>query len=229
MFENLTKKLDNAFKTLSGQGKLTEKNMQDGMQQVRLALLEADVNYKVVKKFIEDVTEKAMGAKVLDTVNPKQMLIKIVHDELCALMGNFNEPLKRAEKSPTIIMMVGLQGQGKTTTCGKLALHLRKKGHKCLLVGADVYRPAAIKQLEVVAGQASAEFFSLGEHANPVDICLMARGEAQMRRLRHHPPRHGGPTARGRADDGRGEADRRAGEADRNSFRRERDDRSGRG
>lgn len=181
MFESLSKKLDSAFKTLRGDGKLTEKNMQDGLQQVRLALLEADVNYKVVKKFIEDVTEKALGAKVLDSINPGQMIIKIVHDELCHIMGERNEPLRRSERPPTIIMMVGLQGQGKTTTCGKLAVFLKKKGHRCLLVGADVYRPAAIKQLEVVAQQAGAEFFSLGEHANPVDICLMARGEAQMR------------------------------------------------
>lgn len=181
MFESLTKRLDSAFKNLRGQGKLTEKNMRDGLQQVRQALLEADVNYKVVKKFIEDVTEKALGAKVLDAVHPAQMIVKLVHDELCLIMGDKHEPLKRADKPPTIIMMVGLQGQGKTTTSGKLAMFLKKKGHKCLLVGADVYRPAAIKQLEVVAGQAGAEFFSLGEHANPVDICLMARGEAQMR------------------------------------------------
>lgn len=181
MFESLSKKLDSAFKSLRGQGKLTEKNMRDGLQQVRLALLEADVNYKVVKKFIDDVTEKALGAKVLDSINPAQMIVKLVHDELCLLMGEKNEPLRRSERPPTIIMMVGLQGQGKTTTSGKLAMHLKKKGHKCLLVGADVYRPAAIKQLEVVSQQAGAEFFSLGEHANPVDICLMARGEAQMR------------------------------------------------
>jgi len=181
MFESLSKKLDSAFKSLRGQGKLTEKNMRDGLQQVRVALLEADVNYKVVKKFIDDVTEKALGAKVLESINPAQMIVKLVHDELCLMMGEHNAPLRRADKSPTIIMMVGLQGQGKTTTSGKLAMHLKKKGHKCLLVGADVYRPAAIKQLEVVAQQAGAEFFSLGEHANPVDICLMARGEAQMR------------------------------------------------
>src|SRR5690606_34973298 len=124
-----------------GQGRLTEKNMEDALDQIRLALLEADVNYKVVKQFIADVQEAAVGEKVLQSVHPGQQIVKIVHDELVKLMGEKNEPLKRAETPPTIIMMVGLQGQGKTTRAGKLALHLKKKGRKCLLVGADVYRP----------------------------------------------------------------------------------------
>lgn len=181
MFESLSQKLESAFKNIRGQGRLTEKNMKDGMEQIRLALLEADVNYKVVKKFIADVQDEALGQKVLESVNPSQQIVKIVHDELVKLMGERHEPLKRAGNPPTIIMMVGLQGQGKTTTCGKLALQLKKKGHKPLLVGADVYRPAAIQQLEKVAQTAGVESFSLGAHANPVDICLMARGEAQMR------------------------------------------------
>jgi len=181
MFENLTKKLEAAFKNLRGQGRLTEKNMKDGLQEIRLALLEADVNYKVVKKFIADVQEKALGQEVLESVHPGQQVVKIVHDELVRIMGQKNEGLAKAGAPPTIIMMVGLQGQGKTTTAGKLALMLKKKGHKPLLVGADVYRPAAIKQLEVVARQAGVESFSLGEHANPVDTCLMARGEANLR------------------------------------------------
>ncbi len=181
MFENLTKKLDSVFKNLRGQGRLTEANMKDGLQEIRVALLEADVNFKVVKQFIADVQEKALGQEVLQSINPGQQLIKIVHDELISLMGENHVPLVKADKPPTIMMMVGLQGQGKTTTAGKLALMLRKKGHKPLLVGADVYRPAAIKQLELVAKQAEVEFFSLGEHANPVDISLMAGGEASMR------------------------------------------------
>ncbi len=181
MFENLTKKLEAAFKNLRGQGRLTEANMKEGLQEIRLALLEADVNYKVVKQFIADVQEKALGQEVLQSINPGQLIVKIVHDELISLMGNSNVPLEKADAPPTIIMMVGLQGQGKTTSAGKLALMLRKKGHKPLLVGADVYRPAAIKQLEVVAKQAEVESFSLGEHANPVDIALMAKGEASMR------------------------------------------------
>ncbi len=181
MFETLTQKLDSAFKNIRGQGHLTEKNMKDGLQQIRMALLEADVNYKVVKKFINDVQAEAEGQKVLQSVKPGQQIVKIVHDELVRLMGVKHEGLKRAGTPPTIIMMVGLQGQGKTTTAGKLALMLKKKGQKPLLVGADVYRPAAIKQLEIVAKQAGVECFSLGENANPVDTCLMARGEAQMR------------------------------------------------
>lgn len=181
MFENLTKKLDSVFKNLRGQGRLTEANMKDGLQEIRVALLEADVNFKVVKQFIADVQEKALGQEVLQSINPGQQLIKIVHDELIALMGENHVPLVKADKPPTVMMVVGLQGQGKTTTAGKLALMLRKKGHKPLLVGADVYRPAAIKQLELVAKQAEVEFFSLGEHANPVDISLMAGGEASMR------------------------------------------------
>ena len=181
MFENLTKKLESAFKNLRGMGRLTEKNMKDGLQEIRLALLEADVNYKVVKKFIADVQERATGQEVLESVQPAQQVVKIVHDELVKLMGAKHEGLVTAGNPPTIVMMVGLQGQGKTTTAGKLGLMLKKKGHTPLLVGADVYRPAAIQQLEIVAKQAGVESFSLGENANPVDTCVMARGEAQMR------------------------------------------------
>lgn len=181
MFESLSKKLEKAFKNLRGQGKLTEKNMKEGLQEIRMALLEADVNYKVVKQFIADVQEQALGQEVLTSLQPGQVLVKIVHDELVKIMGGANAPLQLAQTPPTIIMMVGLQGQGKTTTAGKLALHLKKLGRHPLLVGADVYRPAAIKQLEVVAQQAGVECFSLGTDADPVDTCVMARGEAQMR------------------------------------------------
>jgi signal recognition particle subunit SRP54 len=181
MFENLTKKLEAAFKNIRGQGRLTEANMKDAMQQIRQALLEADVHYKVVKKFITDVQEAAVGQKVIESIHPGQMIVKIVHDELIKVMGERNAPLAEAANPPTVIMMVGLQGQGKTTTAGKLAVMLKKRGKKPMLVGADVYRPAAIQQLEIVAAQAGVESFSLGVNANPVDICLMARGEAAMR------------------------------------------------
>ena len=181
MFESLTKRLESAFKTIRGQGRLTEANMKDALQQIRQALLEADVHYKVVQKFIADVQAAAVGEKVLDSIHPGQMIVKIVHDELVKLMGAQNAPLAFAAKPPTVIMMVGLQGQGKTTTAGKLAVMLKRQGRKPLLVGADVYRPAAIEQLEIVAGQAGVESFSLGVKANPVDICLMARGEASLR------------------------------------------------
>ena len=181
MFENLAKRLESVFKNIRGQGRLTEANMREALQQIRNALLEADVNIQVVKKFIADVQEAALGQEVLASIHPGQQIVKIVHDELVKLMGEKNAPLARASKPPTIIMMVGLQGQGKTTSAGKLAVHLKKAGHKSLLVGADVYRPAAIKQLEIVAQQAGAEMFSLGEHADPVETCLMARGEASLR------------------------------------------------
>lgn len=181
MFESLSKKLDSAFKNLRGQGRLTEKNMKEGLQLIRQALLEADVNYKVVKKFMEEVQERAVGQEVLQSVHPTQQLVKIVHDELLKLMGDAHVPLQMAEKPPTIVMMVGLQGQGKTTTAGKLALMLKKKGRRPMLVAADVYRPAAIQQLETLSKQIEVECFSMGANANPVDICVMARGEAQMR------------------------------------------------
>lgn len=181
MFESLSKRLESAFKNLRGQGTLTEKNMKEGLQQIRLALLEADVNYKVVKKFIQEVQEQAEGQKVLQSIQPAQMIVKIVYDELVKVMGEKHEPLRKAATPPTVIMLVGLQGQGKTTTCGKLAQFLKKNGAKPLLVAADVYRPAAVQQLEVLAGQVGCEFFGLGTTANPVDICVMARGEAGLR------------------------------------------------
>jgi len=181
VFESLSKKLERAFKNIRGLGKLTEKNIQDSLQEIRVALLEADVNYKVVKQFIADIRAAAVGKEVLDSIQPGQQIVKIVYDELVKIMGGSSQPLKMADPPPTIIMMVGLQGQGKTTTAGKLALHLKKRGHRPILVGADVYRPAAVKQLEVVATQAGVEFFSLGENADPVDTCVMARGEAQIR------------------------------------------------
>lgn len=182
MFESLAKKLENAFKFFRGQLRLTEENMKEGLQLVRVALLEADVNYKVVKKFIEDVQAKALGQKVLESINPTQQLIKIVHDELVEIMGGENKDLIKAPVPPTIIMMVGLQGQGKTTTAAKLAYFLKnKRGQKPMLVAGDIYRPAAIKQLEVLANQAGVEYFSLGDKVSPVDIALMSVGEAGLR------------------------------------------------
>lgn len=146
MFENLQEKLSKVFRALTGQGRLTEKNIQEAVRQVKLSLLEADVNYKVVKDFIEAVKEKALGEEVLKSFTPNQMFIKIIKDELIRIMGNSNEPLKLVHR-PSPIMIVGLQGSGKTTTCAKLALFLKKQGRNPLLVAADVYRPAAIDQL----------------------------------------------------------------------------------
>jgi signal recognition particle subunit SRP54 len=171
MFESLSEKLQKTFRNLRGLGKLTEKNMQEGMRDVRMALLEADVNYKVVKDFIAHVQEKAMGREVLESITPGQQLVKVVNDELIQLMGGSAEPLDFGAEPPTIIMLIGLQGSGKTTTAAKLARNLHARGHHPLLVAADVYRPAAIRQLQVLAKQLEIPAFSDPESDDPVEIC----------------------------------------------------------
>lgn len=151
MFQELGEKLETVLRNLRGQGKLTEKNIADSLREVRRALLEADVNYKVVKQFIEDVQTRAVGREVLKSITPGQMIIKIIYDELVKLMGPTDSSLRIGNEIPSAILLCGLQGSGKTTFAGKLALHLRKKGHNPLLVAADVYRPAAVDQLRVIA------------------------------------------------------------------------------
>lgn len=168
-FENLSSKLQNVFKQLTGKGKLSEKDVKDALREVKLALLEADVNFKVVKEFISNATQKAIGVEILEGLNPGQQVIKVVKDELISLLGNSQSLLTFSSKSPTIYMMVGLQGAGKTTTTGKLAGLLRKQGKQPLLVACDIYRPAAIKQLEVVGKTYNIPVFSLGQQ-NPLDI-----------------------------------------------------------
>ncbi|GAA0085410.1 signal recognition particle protein [Clostridium sp. CTA-7] len=169
-FEGLSDKLQEAFKKLKGKGKLTEKDIKEVMREVKLALLEADVNFKVVKKFISSVSEKCVGNEVLESLTPAQQVIKIVNDELTDLMGGSESKLNFNSVGPTVIMMVGLQGAGKTTMTGKLALQLRKQNKKPLLVACDIYRPAAIKQLEVVGKQIDIPVFQMGDKVNPVDI-----------------------------------------------------------
>ncbi len=162
LFEGLSEKLQSAFDKLKGKGKLTEKDIDMAMREVKMALLEADVNFKVVKKFIADVKEKALGQDVMKSITPGQLVVKIVHDELTELMGGNVSKLSFASKPPTVIMLCGLQGAGKTTTAGKLANHLRKESNKNpLLVAADIYRPAAIKQLKVLGEQLNVPVFSL--------------------------------------------------------------------
>ncbi len=173
MFEDLTQKLESALKNLKGQGKLTEKNISDGLKEIRRALLEADVNYKVVKQFIEDVRQKAVGEEVLRSVTPGQQIVKIVHDELIRLMGESRTDIKTAGIPPTIVMLVGLQGSGKTTFAGKLANFLRKKGRHPMLVAADVYRPAAKEQLRVIGKQLGIPVY-VTEHNDAVKICQEA-------------------------------------------------------
>ena len=169
MFENLSDKLDRAFKVLKGQGQITEINVAETMKEVRRALLDADVNFKTAKDFSDRVKQKALGQNVLNAVSPGQLLIKIAHDELAQLMGGKIEGLDLSG-NPTVILMSGLQGSGKTTFSGKLANHLRKKGKKPLLVAADVYRPAAIDQLETLGKQLEIEVYSERENKDPVKI-----------------------------------------------------------
>ena len=172
-FDNLMEKLQGTFKALRGKGKVSEADVKAAMREVRLALLEADVNFKVVKDFVGKVSERAVGAEVLESLTPAQHIIKIVREELIALMGGEHEKLKMASKPPTVIMMVGLQGAGKTTASAKLAANLKKKGKRPLLVACDIYRPAAIKQLQVVGGQVETPAFTMGE-INPVEIAQEA-------------------------------------------------------
>ncbi len=168
-FEGLSERLENSFKKLRAKGKLTEADVKEAMREVRLALLEADVNYKVSKEFTNKVTERAIGDDVMENLTPGQMVIKIVNEELTELMGGTESRLTIAKHPPTIIMMCGLQGSGKTTHSGKLALKLKKDGHRPLLVACDVYRPAAIKQLQVVGSQIDVPVFEMGT-INPVNI-----------------------------------------------------------
>ena len=174
IFENLSDKLQNALSKLTSKGKLTEQDIDVAMREVKLALLEADVNFKVVKDFTKTVKARALGVEVMESLTPGQQVIKIVNEELTNLMGTSEAKIELSSKPPTIIMLCGLQGAGKTTHAGKLALHLKKLNKKPLLVACDVYRPAAIKQLEVVGGKVDVPVFSMGDKVSPVDISKAA-------------------------------------------------------
>ena len=177
-FEGLSEKLNNVFKKLKSRGKLTESDVKEAMREVRLALLEADVSYKVVKDFVKSVTERAVGEEVLASLTPAQQVIKIVNEELVSLMGNSNARINMASKPPTVIMMCGLQGSGKTTHAAKLAKLLKKEGHRPLLAACDIYRPAAINQLQVVGGKADVKVFEMGQ-TDPVVIAKKALAYAK--------------------------------------------------
>lgn len=170
MFQNLSEKLDQAFKKFRNKGTLTEADVKAGMREIKLALLEADVNFKVVKDFIKIVTERAVGAEVMESLLPGQQIVKIVDEELTRLMGGSQAKLEISSRPPTVIMMVGLQGAGKTTHAGKLAGMYKKQGKRPLLVACDVYRPAAIKQLEVLGAQLDIPVFQMGDKEDPVRI-----------------------------------------------------------
>lgn len=181
MFENLSERLQNLMSNLRGKGKLSEKDVDQAMREIRLALLEADVNFKVVKSFVAKVKDRALGADVMQSLTPGQMVVKIVNEELINLMSDEDQDLKTSSKLPTVILMCGLQGAGKTTQTGKLALHLKKKNKKPLLVAGDIYRPAAIDQLKVVGKQVDVPVFSLGK-ISPVEIAKRAIEEAKKNR-----------------------------------------------
>ncbi|MBJ7899533.1 MAG: signal recognition particle protein [Cyanobacteria bacterium RI_101] len=173
MFDALAESLEDAWKKLRGQDKISPKNIQDALKDVRKALLEADVNLQVVKAFVTEVEKKALGAEVINGVNPGQQFIKIVYDELTRVMGESQVPLARADKAPTVILMAGLQGTGKTTATAKLALYLRKENRSALMVATDVYRPAAIEQLKTLGAQIDVPVFELGTDADPVEIARL--------------------------------------------------------
>ncbi|MEA4965207.1 MAG: signal recognition particle protein [Oscillospiraceae bacterium] len=172
-FEGLSEKLNSAFKKLRGKGRLSEQDVRDAMREIRMALLEADVSFKVTKDFVRQVTERAIGAEVLESLTPAQMIVKIVNEELCRLMGSENQKLKISSKPPTVVMLVGLQGAGKTTNGAKLAGLMQKQGKRPLLAACDVYRPAAIKQLEVVGEKLGIPVFQMGQ-GNPINIAKAA-------------------------------------------------------
>jgi signal recognition particle subunit SRP54 len=170
MFDALADRLEQAWKKVRGQDKISESNVKDALREVRRALLEADVNLQVVKDFVAEVEQNALGAEVIAGVRPDQQFIEIVYNELVKVMGDANVPLAEAETAPTIVLMAGLQGTGKTTATAKLALHLRKEDRKALLVATDVYRPAAIDQLVALGKQINIPVFEMGKDADPVEI-----------------------------------------------------------
>ncbi len=179
MFENLSDKLNSIFKQLKGHGKLTEKNIEEGLKEIRMALLEADVHYKVAKKLIADIKERALGQEVMASLTPGQQIVKIVNDELTLLMGSHHQDIDLSGQQPASVMLVGLQGSGKTTTAGKLSVFLKQKGKRPYLVPADVYRPAAIDQLKKLAAQIGVPAFQSTVEMDPVNICIEARTAAQ--------------------------------------------------
>jgi signal recognition particle subunit SRP54 len=179
MFESLSEKLQNVFNRLRGKGGLTEADVAEAMREVRLALLEADVNFRVVKDFVNRVKERAVGQEVLASLSPTEHVIKIVHETLTELLGGEEAGLSLAPRPPTVILMVGLQGSGKTTHCGKLALMLRKQGRRPLLAACDIYRPAAIRQLEIVGKSVETPVFQMGDQVDPIEIARAARAKAE--------------------------------------------------
>src|SRR5436190_17755912 len=179
MFDNLSEKLQRVFKNLRGEGRLSAENMESALREIRVALLEADVNFRVVKQLIENIKEKAMGEEVLTALSPSQQVVKIVRDELIKILGSHQSKLRFANEPPSVILIVGLQGSGKTTSTGKLARWLSKNGHSPMMVSVDVYRPAAREQLRVVAKDVGLPIYAgTPEETKPLDLARSARREA---------------------------------------------------
>ena len=217
MFENLTDKLQRAFKALRGQGTLTEENITDALREIRVALLEADVNLNVVRDLIEQIRVKAVGTEVLTALSPSEQVIKIVRDELIALLGKDTARFKFASQPPSVILMAGLQGSGKTTTAGKLAAWLKKGGHRPMLVSVDVYRPAAREQLKVVAKSVEVRLYEGDQKGEAAGLraggasCRRGPPRSSQHGLRHaHRGHRRPPSHRRRADDGDGAAEKAA-------------------
>ena len=202
MFDNLSTKLDRAIKTLKGQGSISEINVAATIKEIRRALVDADVNYKVAKDVTDKIKEAAMGRDVLTAVSPGQLMVKIVYDELTELMGGEKKDIT-IKGDPAVILLSGLQGSGKTTFAGKLASYVKKQGRNTLLVACDVYRPAAIDQLKVLGEQIGVEVYSEVENKNPVEISRNAIDYARKKRQKSSHHRHRRPPGRGRADDAR--------------------------
>src|SRR5271166_4016986 len=179
MFENLSEKLQRVFKNLRGEGKLSAENMEAALREIRLALLEADVNFRVVKQLIENIKVKAMGEEVLSALSPSQQVIKIVHEELIKILGSHESKLRFANEPPSVFMIVGLQGSGKTTSTGKLARWLSRNGHRPMMVSVDIYRPAAREQLRVIARDINQTIYEgVNGESKPLELAAGARREA---------------------------------------------------
>ena len=232
MFENLTDKLQRAFKNLRGQGTLTEENIGEALKEIRMALLEADVNFKVVKELIDHIHEKAVGQEVLTALSPAEQVVKIVRDELINILGKDTAKLKFSSQPPTIVLMAGLQGSGKTTTSGKLANWLKQGGHRPMLVSVDVYRPAAREQLKVVANAINAKIYEgKVEESNTATVERLGEGSSargHQQRLRCAHCRYGRPSAYRRSADGRDAVAEEDPESAGDSVRRRFHDRPGR-
>ena len=229
MFDNLSEKLQRVFKNLRGEGKLSAENMESALREIRMALLEADVNFRVVKQLIENIKQKAMGEEVLTALSPSQQVIKIVHEELIKILGSHESKLRFANEPPSVFLIVGLQGSGKTTSTGKLARWLSKNGHRPMMVSVDVYRPAAREQLKVIAREIGQPIYEgAPEETQPLDLARSARARERQQRARRAAGGYRRPPAHRRSAHDRAAAAERAAQPGGDPVRGRRHDRAGR-